>query len=79
MNIKLVGVSIEELEAALKFSGLYVDGEAIRAVPQFLRDQKQTTLDMWEKIGEHQDRERELQSKLDKVESALRGESNEYL
>jgi len=76
MNIKLVGVSIDELETALDFSGLYVDGETIRAIPQFLRDknQKHTTLDMWEKIGEHQERERELQDKLDKVEAALRGE-----
>lgn len=74
MNIKLINVSIDELETALEFSGLIVDGETIRAVPQFLRDQKHTTLDMWEKLGEHQERERELQSKLDKVEAALRGE-----
>lgn len=41
MNIKLVGVSVAELELALKYSGLYVEAEGdyaeIKAIPEFLR------------------------------------------
>lgn len=75
MNIKLVGVSVAELDLALKYSGLYFDADemAIRAIPEFIR-QKHTTLDMWEKIGEYHEREREANEKLAKIESTLRGD-----
>jgi hypothetical protein len=53
MNLRLVGVTIDEVETALKFSGLFIKGDTIRAIPEFLRDKKYTTLDMWEKIGDH--------------------------
>lgn len=40
MNIRLIGVPLAELEAALKYSGLYVDMEGdevcIKAIPAFL-------------------------------------------
>lgn len=76
MNLRLVGITVEELEAALEFTGLYVKGDAIRAVPKYLQKERQrpTTLDMWEKIGDAQDRARELQDKIDKIEAALRGD-----
>lgn len=74
MNIKLSGVTIKELDLALKYSGLYFDADemVIRSIPEFIR-QKHTTLDMWEKIGDYQEREREANKKLAKVEAALRG------
>ena len=74
MNVKLVGVSVEELEMALRHSGLILrqnkaKGEPkieIRAIPNFIQDNKQrpTTLEFWEKIGEHQ-------QKLAKIKEAL--------
>ena len=73
MNLKLVGVSIEELETALQYSGLIVEGNTIRAIPNFIK-KKGTTLDMWEKIGEYHEREREANEKLAKIEAALRGD-----
>ena len=47
MNIKLLGVSLAELELALKYSGLYVEAEGnyaeIKAIPEFLRTNPSTT------------------------------------
>ena len=47
ISIKLVGVSMAELELALKYSGLYVDAEGdyaeIKAIPEFLRTNPSTT------------------------------------
>ena len=59
MNIKLVDVSLEELEIALRHSGLVLRGKEIRSIPSFIRDTKQkphTTLELWEKLGEHQEK-----------------------
>ena len=53
MDIKLVGVSIAELESALRYSGLYVQADdageyaEIKAIPQMIRSQD---IDLLEEI-----------------------------
>lgn len=76
MNLRLVGVDISELQSALEFSGLYIKGDTIRTVPKYIQKERQrpTTLEMWERVGEAQERAVELQTKLDKIEAALRGD-----
>ena len=67
MNVKLVGVTLDELEIALKHSGLVLRGTEIHEIPSFIRsaDKPYTTLDLWEKLGEHQER-------IEKIKEALK-------
>ena len=67
INIKLVGVSLAELELALKYSGLFVDSDErgdyaeIKAIPAFLLGSVESNnvrcgCDAYRKLGEHKER-----------------------
>lgn len=66
MLIRLNGVTMAELESALKYTGLYVQRDdsddnyaEIKAIPDFLlrddfhKPKPYTTLELWEKLGDN--------------------------
>jgi hypothetical protein len=49
---------LDELESALKYTGLYVEASEdckyaeIKAIPAFIQNKNHTTLELWEKLGD---------------------------
>jgi hypothetical protein len=76
MLIRLNGVSMAELESALKYTGLYLQVDEsnaeyaeIKAIPQSLLredyDRKPyTTLDLWETLGERLGLEKDINEEV---------------
>ena len=77
-TVRLVGVSVEELRVALEYSGLIVKevGKKVEVhqIPAFIRtkDKPHTTLELWEKLGEHQERMEKIKSALEEWRDGIK-------
>ena len=71
MKIKLDGVSVEELQLALKFSGLYFDGDAIKPIPEFIRTTPKCGCDLGKQLMRAKGKLADMETLIDNMKFKL--------